>query len=113
MDQTIASFISRAFPKPLRVKLQRNFLNPSQTVRPSDTILFEQNGQDGGQISFLRSLRVSEQKMRNDPPPNLSILPAYDVNALSSVLPISIVAQGGIIVPMAGERSWETVQHTI
>jgi hypothetical protein len=52
------------------------------------------------QISLLRSLRVPEDGREYELPLGLGTLPIYDVKSLSGVLPVPMVAQGGLILPM-------------
>lgn len=103
LGQTIASFFSRAFPNPVQVKLQRHFTNSDSCSLPSHTILLGQRNVQEAQISLLKTLRIPEDGREYELPPRLGFLPIYDGGALRAVLPVSMVAQGGLIVPMHGK----------
>lgn len=103
LDQTIASFLSRAFPNPVQVKLQRHLNSSDSCSLPSHTVLLGQRNMQEAQISLLKTLRIPEDGREYELPPTLGSLPIYDGGALRGVLPVSMAAQGGLIVPMHGK----------
>jgi hypothetical protein len=52
------------------------------------------------QISLSRSLRIPEDGRDYELPPGLGTFPIYDVRSFSGHLPVSMVAQGGLFLPM-------------
>ena len=82
--------------------MHRGFNSNDSRPLPSYTIFFGQRNTQGAQISLLRSLRVPEDGREYELPLGLGTLPIYSVGSLSEVLLVSMVAQGGLILPIHG-----------
>lgn len=99
-EQTIASFLSRVYPHPIEVKLNRHDKAVSKepfTEVSSDSIIV---GEGDLSISLMRTVRVPENSKVYDLPPGLGRFPVFNIHPFSSRLPTSVVAQGGIFFPM-------------
>lgn len=103
MKQTIASFFSKAFPHPIEAKPYRDgdggeltqFTNAS-----SEQIGIGKGGDTDLIISFMRTIRVPEDNQQYDLPPGLGRFPIFDIRPFDARLPPSMVAQGGLFLPM-------------
>jgi hypothetical protein len=103
LKQPIASFFSKAFPHPIQAKPHRGLedYEPMPLTKVS-AISIAVGGGEGVDllISFMRTVRVPEDKENYDLPPGLGSFPIFDVRPFSSRLPASMVAQGGLFLPM-------------
>jgi hypothetical protein len=54
-------------------------------------------------ISFMRTVRIPEDKKSYDLPPGLGLFPLFDSRPFNEKLPASMVAQGGLFLPMYRE----------
>ncbi|KIL88375.1 hypothetical protein FAVG1_08454 [Fusarium avenaceum] len=101
-DQSIAAFMSKAFPHPIHAKLNSNSHEGNFTFdKVSDSVL--EVGQDGAPdlvISFMRTVRVPESDKEYDLPPGLGRFPLFNIAPFSHSLPPSMVAKGGFFFPM-------------
>jgi hypothetical protein len=100
LDQTIAAFSSKAFPRPVEAKLRR--YQESTESDPSYHIIAGQDDTCQAQISFTKTPRVPENKLHYPAPDSLGRFPLYDVNSFGEYLPTSMVAQGGVFLPING-----------
>lgn len=105
-EQTIASFFSELLPQPVRTNLYRE--TSSDSVNASSNIFPERIAIGQGQkpslfISFVRTVRVPEDGSEYDLPPNTGLFPIFKVQDFGSQLPVSMVAKGGLCIPMQCE----------
>ena len=107
-DQTIACFFSEVFPHPVRANLYRqtspNGASESSGIFP-ERIAIGQGEEPGLFISFVRTVRIPEDGNEYDLPPNTGLFPIFDVRQYDSQLPASMVAKGGLCIPMHRESS--------
>ncbi|SCO50241.1 uncharacterized protein FFMR_10204 [Fusarium fujikuroi] len=100
--QTIASFMSKAFPHPITAKLHGSSQEGDRIFdKVSGSIL--QVGQDDTPdlvVSFMRTVRVPESDKEYDLPPGLGTFPLFNIAPFSHILPPSMVAKGGFFLPM-------------
>jgi hypothetical protein len=104
-DQSIAAFMSKAFPHPINAKLNSNSQVGHSTFDKVSASVLEV-GQDNGPdliISFMRTVRVPESDKEYDLPPGLGRFPLFNVGPFSHCLPPSMVAKGGFFFPMYRE----------
>jgi hypothetical protein len=105
-QQTIASFFSKVFPSPVEANLSRGSRlvgsTPFGSVS-STSIAVSQSEEPELLISFMRTVRIPEDKKNYELPPDLGIFPMFDIRPFSEKLPPSMVAQGGIFLPMYRE----------
>ncbi|KAL6408503.1 uncharacterized protein AUP68_08360 [Ilyonectria robusta] len=103
-QQTIASFFSKLYPNPLEVNLswKGKFGEPSPFNKvASSSVGVGQNGRrDEMVLSFKRTVRIPEDKKTYDLPPDLDNFPVFDIRPFHERLPASLVAQGGLFIPM-------------
>ncbi|KAH8744419.1 hypothetical protein F5882DRAFT_446538 [Hyaloscypha sp. PMI_1271] len=101
--QSIASFFSRAFPRPIEAQLHRTPEDDKSTpfTRVSAGCISVGKGGDPDLLmSLMRTIRVPEDGKPYDCPPGLSAFPMFDIQPFSPNLPPSMVTQGGLFVPM-------------
>lgn len=102
-NQTITSFFSRVFPHPIEVNLQRNKENDMPTslsIPFANQIAIGQGRGPDLLISLMRTVRVPENSRRYDLPPDMGHFPVFDVQNFSQHLPVSMVAERGVFIPM-------------
>ncbi|EXA32954.1 hypothetical protein FOVG_15926 [Fusarium oxysporum f. sp. pisi HDV247] len=101
-DQSIASFMSKAFPHPITAKLHSSSQQGNSTFnKVSGSVL--RVGQDDAPdlvVSFMRTVRVPESDKEYDLPPGLGRFPLFNITPFSHILPLSMVAKGGFFLPM-------------
>lgn len=102
-NQSIASFVSRAFPHP--IKAQPHHGPPQNDATAFDKVSAPDiaigRGEDRALlISFMRTVRVPEDKKSYDLPPGFGAFPVFNIRPFSPRLPLSMVAQGGLFIPM-------------
>jgi hypothetical protein len=106
-QQTIASFFSKAFPVPVQVNLSHahrgNGSSPFDKVSSASINVSQHQRATSLSISFMRTVRIPEDKNDYDLPPDLGRFPLFDVRPFSDKLPASMVAQGGLFLPMYRE----------
>lgn len=101
--QSIASFFSKVFPKPLEANLDpesRFHSSASFSKVASTSVSIGQEGKTSLQISFARTVRIPEDGKKYDLPPNLGYFPLFDTRPFRQRLPPSVAAQGGLFMPM-------------
>ncbi|EXK25027.1 hypothetical protein FOMG_18285 [Fusarium oxysporum f. sp. melonis 26406] len=101
-DQSIATFMSKAFPHPINAKLNSNSQVGHSTFGKVSASVLEV-GQDNELdlvVSFMRTVRVPESEKEYDLPPGLGRFPLFNVGPFSHSLPPSMVAKGGCFFPM-------------
>jgi hypothetical protein len=100
--QPIATFFSKAFPNPIEAILSSQDDAPEDASPPtsSDQILIQRNGITELQIFLKRTIRVPESGGTYDLPPDLGNFPIFDVRPFSNKLSASMVAKGGLFIPM-------------
>ncbi len=117
--QSIASFFSKAFPRPIEANLQRGSdgdltLTPFANVS-SGSIVVGRGKKAQLRISLKRTVRVPEERRSYHLPPDLGDFPLFDIRPFSSRLPPSSVAKGGLFFPMYRESdsspSCKAVSH--
>lgn len=54
----------------------------------------------GLQVTFQRTIRVSDNNSTNNLPPSLGAFPLYNVSDYESKLPSDMTARGGYLLPM-------------
>ncbi|TLD25152.1 hypothetical protein PspLS_05891 [Pyricularia sp. CBS 133598] len=106
IDQPIASFFSRAFPRPLQavrkaVSPNANSLGDSNPTVSSDAI---EVGRDIDEpdlaISFMRTARLPWCDAEYQLPPATGSFPLFDVQKFADRMPGTMATQGGIFMPM-------------
>jgi hypothetical protein len=102
-EQTIASFFSRVFPHPIKVKLRRN--EEDETPGPfakvsAERIAISQGAEPDLHISLMRTIRIPEDNREYDLPPEMGHFPVFDIQPFSKKFPVSMAAQGGVFIPM-------------
>jgi len=103
MNNTIAPFFSKVFPHPIEAKLYRDDDHDEHTPFTNVSSKHISIGKDGDSnliISFMRTIRVPEDNQQYDLPPDLGSFPIFDIQPFSARLPPSMVAQGGLFLPM-------------
>jgi hypothetical protein len=102
-SQSIASFISKAFPHPIEAKItgesEIDDDNPLSKVS-SSCISIGRGAAKDLLISFQRTIRVPEGKHSSNLPPGLGAFPLFNIQPFSHQLPISMVSQGGLFFPI-------------
>jgi len=101
-NQAIASFFMKAFPSPVEVKPYHNSKEkPSTLSRIAATAVSVGRGSNEDMIlSFMRTVRIPEDRHDYDLPPGLGPFPLFDIGTFSDSLPPQMVAQGGLFLPM-------------
>jgi hypothetical protein len=101
-SQTIAAFMSKAFPSPIQAKLHPQVVGEDPRFdKVSATTIQVGNGQTPDLlISFMRTVRVPESDRYYNLPPGLGRFPVFNLAPFSPYLPTSMVAQGGLFFPM-------------
>ena len=102
-SQSIASFFSRVFPDPIGARLDRESAHGDSKPfsKVSSTSVIVGRGQEEDLvISFMRTVRVPEDRKDYDLPPGLDEFPIFDIRPFSNRLPPAMVAQGGLFLPM-------------
>lgn len=102
-QQSIASFFSKAFPSPIEAKLTPSARYDDSTPFckvASASISVGKGNNTYLHISFMRTVRIPEDGKNYDLPPNLGTFPLFNIQPFSDRLPPSIVAQGGLFLPM-------------
>jgi hypothetical protein len=102
LKQSVAEFFSRAFPRPVETKLYHEAWTnePVREASVHNAITVSTGNQPEMLLSFIRTVRVPEDKNEYCLPPGLGKFPLFDIQAFSSKLPPEVVAQGGIFLPM-------------
>ncbi|KAH6967564.1 hypothetical protein EDB82DRAFT_435121 [Fusarium venenatum] len=102
IDQSIASFMSKAFPHPITAKLNKNSQNGHSTFDKVSASVLEIGQDDAADlvVSFMRTVRVPDSDKKYDLPPGLGRFPLFNVAPFSHSLPPSMVAKGGFFFPM-------------
>ncbi|KAI5459563.1 hypothetical protein BGZ63DRAFT_254666 [Mariannaea sp. PMI_226] len=101
--QTIASFLSRAFPDPIEAKIDAPVVKGARqpfTGGSSSSVVLGQQGKASLRLSFHRTVRVPEDGTSYYLPPGLGRFPLFDVQPFSHKLPVSVVAKGGLFMPI-------------
>jgi hypothetical protein len=102
-QQSIASFFSKTFPNPIEAKLDRGARyddsTPFSKVASASVSVGKGDNTDL-LISFMRTVRIPEDRENYDLPPGLGNFPLFDIRPFSHRLPPSIAAQGGLFLPM-------------
>ncbi|KAF7554773.1 hypothetical protein G7Z17_g2655 [Cylindrodendrum hubeiense] len=103
--QTIASFMSKVFPHPVTANLSRQDEDITPDLQPFEGVSSEliEVGREGGSdltISLMRTIRVPEDDSEYELPPELGRFPIFNTKPFSERLPTSMVAQGGLFIPM-------------
>lgn len=102
-QQSIASFFSKAFPSPIDAKLNSDARYDDSTPFSkvaSASISVGKGDNTYLHISFMRTVRIPEDGKNYNLPPDLGTFPLFDVQPFRHRLPPSIVAQGGLFLPM-------------
>ncbi|KAK4892975.1 hypothetical protein LTR49_028541 [Elasticomyces elasticus] len=84
---------------PLTAKLSGSPLTTSSSVTVERSV-GERPHQQKLDITFQRTVRVSDNGEKNYLPPSLGSFPLYDVADLKEILPASVAAKGGFLLPM-------------
>lgn len=66
----------------------------------NSTIAVGRQGKNDLEISLRRTVRVPENTVAYDLPPDLGPFPLFNIEQFSSRLPTAMVKQGGIFFPM-------------
>lgn len=105
--QSIAAFFSKAFPRPIEVLPSRGAEeedeeaeNPPPSGMSTNAVSAGRGDEKDLVISFMRTVRIPEDKKDYDLPPGLGTFPLFDVASFSERLPLNMVAQGGLFLPM-------------
>lgn len=101
--QTIAAFVSRVVPNPIDAKIDAPVVQGVRqpfTGGASSSIMVGQNGKASMRISFHRTVRVPEDGTSYCLPPGLGRFPLFDVRPFTHKLPVSVVAKGGLFLPI-------------
>lgn len=101
--QTIAAFVSRVVPNPIDAKIDAPVVQGVRqpfTGGASSSIMVGQNGKASMRISFHRTVRVPEDGTSYYLPPGLGRFPLFDVRPFTHKLPVSVVAKGGLFLPI-------------
>lgn len=108
MNQTIASFLSKAYPSPLEARLydgddseySYNDKSAPFVKVSAHSIAVGDIKEPDLVISFQRTVRVPETGKRHELPPGLGNFPIFDIRPFAANLPQSMVAKGGLFFPM-------------
>ena len=101
LDQTIATFLSRVFPSPLEATILNCRASSGQDSTSSSKLIVKRASAEA-QISLERTIRIPDDRQDYTIPASFGDFPLYDVKSFSGKLPISMVAQGGLFMPMYG-----------
>ncbi|KAH7129973.1 hypothetical protein B0J13DRAFT_627109 [Dactylonectria estremocensis] len=101
-DQTIAAFMSKAFPHPIEAKLSGDGQQGDPTFDKVLASVLEvgEGSTPDLVVSFMRTVRVPESDKKYDLPPGLGRFPLFNIAPFSHSLPPSMVAKGGFFFPM-------------
>ncbi|TLS25043.1 hypothetical protein PpBr36_07291 [Pyricularia pennisetigena] len=123
IDQPIAAFFSRAFPRPLQAVRKADLAKVAQDANLPSGMNMEQSkaggiddaeppvfadaiafGRDIDEpdlaISFMRTARLPWCDEKYQLPPAIGSFPLFDVQKFADRMPSSMVAQGGIFMPI-------------
>lgn len=103
-NQKIASFFSKTFPNPIQANLSRETRldesSPFCHVASKSVTVSQGNAEPDLLISFMRTVRIPEDRKNYELPPGLGRFPLFDVRPFATRLPPSLVAHGGLYLPM-------------
>jgi hypothetical protein len=103
-NQSIATFFSKVFPNPIQANLSREMRldqsSPFQNVASTSVAVGQGDTEPDLLISFMRTVRIPEDKKNHALPPGLGRFPLFDVRPFAHRLPPSLAAQGGMFIPM-------------
>ncbi|KAH7176746.1 hypothetical protein EDB81DRAFT_632596, partial [Dactylonectria macrodidyma] len=103
--QTIASFMGKAFPHPVTANLRKPNEEEAVELHPFESVSSDyiDVGREGGcdlTMNLMRTVRIPEDNKQYDLPPELGRFPIFGIQPFSEQLPTSMVAQGGLFIPM-------------
>ena len=100
--QPIAAFFGRVFPDPLEATIATYPSWMQSSMGLSHSIAVGRADARKLHITFMRTVRVSLDSKIYEPPVGLGTFPLFDIEPYRSRLPPTMVAQGGIFIPMYG-----------
>ncbi|CAH0026155.1 unnamed protein product [Clonostachys rhizophaga] len=105
--QTISSYLSQLYPSPVEARIDAVHADgtrqPFTLGTPSSAVVAGQNGTPDLRISLRRKIGNGERERLTDLPFGLQRFPIVDVKPFRDRLPASVVAQGGVFVPVNSE----------
>ncbi|KAK6954785.1 hypothetical protein Daesc_004754 [Daldinia eschscholtzii] len=104
-EQSIAAFLSRAFPNPLSAKLRQYPQQLQPNTGMSHSVTIGRNNSPGLHMCLMRTIRIKGDEDYYTPPTGLGTFSLFDTLSYKDKLPTDIAAKGGLFFPMHGTLS--------
>jgi hypothetical protein len=99
--QKLADFFNKAFASPVQNTLVIDSENQDSSSNTLANAIRVRTGDKTDMlVSFVRTLRIPEDEREYNLPPGFDNFPLFPINRFSPNLPLEIIAQGGVFLPM-------------
>ncbi|OTB13627.1 hypothetical protein K445DRAFT_24472 [Daldinia sp. EC12] len=99
-EQSIAAFLSRAFPNPLSAKLRQYPQQMQPNTGMSHSVTIGRNNSPGLHVCLMRTIRIKGDEDYYTPPTGLGTFSLFDTLSYKDKLPTDIADKGGLFFPM-------------